>query len=754
MTKSHTLPKTGNSPDPTRRLQRHRSLALGLTTMLAFAIAHGSELITNGGMEVNGGNGTIPSGWNLIVNSFGAYNGLHHSGSYCMHVGSGGGNGGEYQDIATVSGGTYTLNFWASPFGVGPESGTVLVGTPGSNNNDLALNNNAEYVNSPFNISAGWTFFTHTFTATSTITRVSFQNLAPSAVNVDDVSVVSTNEPSIVDSPQSQEALTGDTVSLGVTATGPGTLAYQWYFGTGLLSGQTSSTLSLAGVTTNSAGNYWCVVTNSFGAATSAVAALSVDVWGLVRNGGMESNTGNGSIPASWSLIVNSFGAYNGMHHSGSWCMHIGNSGAQGGEYQDLATMAGQKYTLSFWGRPFSGPGEMGRVKVGTPGASDTDISLNNNAEYVDAIFTNGSDWTQFTYVFTANSATTRITFLNEPTYAASAANLDDVKVLKFASVAITSGPASQSADCTSNAVFTISAAGKPPYTYQWHYNGAPMSQQTSATLTLTNLNTCQAGSYTVVVGDAAPSSATSVVAVLTVTCSGLVQDGGFEASTGNGMPPAGWLDIMNSYGAFSFFGQTHSGAYGLHAGAFSGDGGMFQDVATVPGKRYNFSVYAASWPFYTNSNLGRIQVGTPGSSDYDLALNNNHEYIDATVTVPVYLGFSSWTRFSYLFTATSAVTRLSLQNVATPEGSAVTFDDALIEPAPQVAVTPVGAAYKITMLGTSGRLYHVQRASALSGPFASLVSITCPPGGQIEYTDITSPSGGAFYRVESGSCP
>jgi len=754
MIKSQTSSKTENSLYRTQRPQGCLALVFALLTTLSLGSAYCSDLISNGGMEVNGGNGTIPTGWNLIVNSFGAYNGLHHSGSYCMHVGGGGANGGEYQDIATIAGGTYTLNFWGAPFGSGTESGQVQVGTPGSNNNDLALNNNAEYVNSTFSVTGGWTFFTHTFTATTATTRVSFQNIAPSAVNVDDVSVVSTNEPSITDSPQSQEALTGDNVSFSVTATGTGTLAYQWYFGTGPLSGKTSSTLSLTGVTTNSAGNYFCVVTNNFGSATSAVATLAVDVWGLVRNGGMELNTGNGTIPASWNLIVNSFGAYSGLHHSGSWCMHVGNSGAQGGEYQNLTTAPGQKYTLSFWGRPFSGPGEMGRVKVGTPGASDTDLSLNNNAEFVDAIFTNAVDWTLFTYVFTATSATTRVTFINEPTYVASGANVDDVKVLKFVSVAITSEPASQSADCTSNATFTVSATGTPPYTYQWYYNGAPVSQQTSAALNLTNLNTCQAGSYTVVVGDAAPSTATSVVAVLTVTCSGLVQDGGFEASAGNGTPPAGWLDIANSFGAFSFWGQAHSGAYGMHGGAFSGDGGMYQDLATVPGKQYNFSVYAASWPFYTNANQCRIQVGTPGTSDNDLTLNNNHEYVDVTAIVPVYLNFSSWTRFSYLFTATAAVTRVSLQNVATPEGSAVTFDDVLIEPAPKVTVTPVGAAYKISMLGTPGRVYHIQRASALPGPFGSLVSITCPPSGLVEYTDNTPPPGGAFYRVETGSCP
>lgn len=746
--------KTGNSRNRTQYPQDRFVLAFALTAMLSLGRAHCGELITNGGMEVNGGNGTIPAGWNLIVNSYGAYNGLKRSGSYCMHVGANGGNGGEYQDIVTIPGGTYTLSFWGAPFGAGPENGLVQVGTPGANNNDLSLNNNAEYVNQTFYVSGGWNFFSYSFTATSATTRVSFQNIAPSAVNVDDVSVVSADEPIITGSPQSQEALTGDNVSFTVIASGAGTLAYQWFFENSPINGATSSSLSLTGVTTNSAGTYFCVVTNNFGSTTSAVATLAVDVWGLVRNGGMEYNAGNNTIPTGWNLIVNSYGAYSGLYYSGGWCMHVGANGAQGGEYQDLNTVPGQKYSLSFWGRSFGGPGEMGRVKVGTPGTSDNDLWLNNNAEFVDVIFTNTVDWRLFTYVFTATSATTRLTFINEPTYVPSAVNVDDVKVLKFVSVTITAQPTSQSADCTSNATFTVSATGTPPLNYQWYHNGAPLTGMTSSTLVLTNLNTCQAGAYHVVVGDAAPSTATSIVAVLTVTSSGLIQNGGFEQSAGNGTPPAGWLDIVNSYGAFSFWGQAHSGTYGMHAGAFSGDGGMYQDVSTVPGKQYRFSVYAASWPFHASPNRARIQLGTPGSNDNDITLNNNHEYVDATVTVPLYLNRSSWTRFTYLFTATSAVTRVSLLNVATLEGSAVTFDDALLEPAPQVTVTPVGAGYIITMPGNAGQVYHIQRALALPGPFASLMSIACPASGIIEYTDNTPPAGGAFYRVETGSCP
>ena len=761
------------APSPTNRNNQHHAhksagfLAMVITLGMALLMtprALGAELIANGGMEFNSGSGTIPTNWSLIINSHGAWNGYAaHGGSWFMHVGSGGQPGGEYQDIATVAGQQYELSFWAMPaFTAGPQRGVVQVGSPGINNTNLTQNNNAEYVNSNFDITGEgtWTRFVFTFTAASSVTRVSFQNSVyatsgDSAVNVDDVSVITANSPSISAQPASLEALTGDSVSFSVTATGNAPLNYQWYHGVTPLGSQTSNTLSFIGVTTNSDGSYFCVITNNFGSITSAVVTLTVDAWGLVRNGGMEFNTGIGTIPTSWNLIVNSYGAYSGLHHSGNWCMHVGNGGAQGGEYQDITTVPGQKYALSFWGRPFSGPGEMGLVQVGTPGPSDTDVSLNNNAEYVNQVFTNSSDWELFTYIFTATNGTTRVSLQNNPIYAASAVNVDDVSVFKFTSVVITNQPVSQSADCTSNVTFNVGAAGTSPYSYQWYFNSSPLSGQTQANLTLTNLNTCQAGSYYAVIHDAAPSTATSVVATLTVTCSGFVQNGGFEVNGGNGTAPTGWLDISNSFGVFAFWGAAHSGAYVMHAGNFSGDGGMFQDIATVPGNQYKFSVYAVGWPFYANSQEARIQIGTPGSYDNDLTLNNNHEYVDATATIPQYVNASSWTLFSYLFSATTSVTRISLMNVATINGSASSFDDALLEPALKLAPVHMGGGgYKLAMPGTPGRVYHIESTTALPGSFAPVGTVICPPSGVIEYTNAAPPAGNVFYRAETGTCP
>lgn len=74
--------------------------------------------------------------------------------------------------------------------------------------------------------------------------------------------------------PLSRVVEVGDPVSLNVSASGAS--AYQWQLnGTNLLDA-TSNRLTLASAQLTDAGNYTCVITNSFGAMTSSVATLTV----------------------------------------------------------------------------------------------------------------------------------------------------------------------------------------------------------------------------------------------------------------------------------------------------------------------------------------------------------------------------------------------------------------------------------------------------------------------------------------------
>jgi len=90
--------------------------------------------------------------------------------------------------------------------------------------------------------------------------------------------------PAITQSPQSQNVLAGSNFSLTVSATGNPSPAYQWWFnGTpltdgGRITGSSSNALTVALSQTNDSGNYWVTASNSFGMATSTVAAVSVQL--------------------------------------------------------------------------------------------------------------------------------------------------------------------------------------------------------------------------------------------------------------------------------------------------------------------------------------------------------------------------------------------------------------------------------------------------------------------------------------------
>ena len=85
---------------------------------------------------------------------------------------------------------------------------------------------------------------------------------------------------------------------------------------------------------------------------------------------------------------------------------------------------------------------------------------------------------------------------------------------------AITTPPASQTVTVGGSVTFSVAASGTAPLAFQWKLGGANISGATSSSLTLTNVQSANAGSYTVTVSNSI-GSATSNAATLTVTTAG-----------------------------------------------------------------------------------------------------------------------------------------------------------------------------------------------------------------------------------------
>ncbi|EIP97261.1 immunoglobulin I-set domain-containing protein [Opitutaceae bacterium TAV1] len=79
----------------------------------------------------------------------------------------------------------------------------------------------------------------------------------------------------------------------------------------------------------------------------------------------------------------------------------------------------------------------------------------------------------------------------------------------------LTAAPASQTANVGATVVFTAAASGAPAPAYQWHKDGKALPGKTAATLTLTNVQASDAGTYKVVASNSAGTAEAS--ATLTV---------------------------------------------------------------------------------------------------------------------------------------------------------------------------------------------------------------------------------------------
>ena len=85
---------------------------------------------------------------------------------------------------------------------------------------------------------------------------------------------------------------------------------------------------------------------------------------------------------------------------------------------------------------------------------------------------------------------------------------------------AITTQPVSQSALVGASVTLTVVATGTPAPTYQWRKNGTPIANATTAALVLANLQTTDAGTYTVTVTNLAGTAISSDATLAVITSS------------------------------------------------------------------------------------------------------------------------------------------------------------------------------------------------------------------------------------------
>lgn len=176
-----------------------------------------------------------------------------------------------WQNFSTVPGHSYSISFG---FKVG---GNLSQGSGDAYVEVLWDTNELGIADLPGQNSGFWNWRSFSATASNTNSMITFSNLARN-VEMDYFSVVDqTAAPSIMSQPSPLSTESGGSATFTVNAAGTLPLTYQWYSESGPLTGQTNLSLLISVATTNQSGNYFVVISNSFGMVTSTVVSLTVD---------------------------------------------------------------------------------------------------------------------------------------------------------------------------------------------------------------------------------------------------------------------------------------------------------------------------------------------------------------------------------------------------------------------------------------------------------------------------------------------
>jgi hypothetical protein len=339
--------------------------------------------------------------------------------------------------------------------------------------------------------------------------------------------------PSITAPPESQTVTLGQSASFSIVATGTGLLGYQWLFNGTPLLGATTAALALTNVQATDAGSYTAVVTNSWGSVTSAVATLTVNIPPVITTQPqsltvIQGNSASFSIVASGTAPLGYQWSLNGTDLPGATSSTLTLNNVQptdaGGSYAAVVTnVAGSVTSAVATLTVLVPPG------ITTQPQNQTVIQDNSASFSVVA-----SGTTPFTYQWYFNgsslgggaqSSTLTLNAVapsNAGNYSVVVANAGGsvTSVVATLTVLVPPGiqtqPNSQTVTQGQNASFSVVANGSALLSYQWSLNTTALLGATSSTLTLTNAQTTDAGSYMVVVTNAA-GSVTSAVATLTV---------------------------------------------------------------------------------------------------------------------------------------------------------------------------------------------------------------------------------------------
>jgi len=285
--------------------------------------------------------------------------------------------------------------------------------------------------------------------------------------------------PTILTNPVSTNAIVGSTVAFSVIATGAPPPFYQWRKNGVNIPGATNATLTLTNVQVADGGSYNVVVANLFDAVNSEPVDLVVQVQS-------QAPPQDNFVNRLSLTNAGGFAAGTNLHATREVCepLHAGKFGTNSVWYTWRATDTGIA-TFRTVGSTFD------TLLAIYTGMSVSNLTLVASDEDRAGFLTSE---VQFNAVKDVDYQIAIDGFVGQQGAFTLGWNLE---VTNATLPVITAGPTSQSVTFGSTVAFSVMASGSG-LTYQWFFNGAPISGATSSALDLVNVQSNHVGFYTV----------------------------------------------------------------------------------------------------------------------------------------------------------------------------------------------------------------------------------------------------------------
>jgi len=597
--------------------------------------------------------------------------------------------------------------------------------------------------------------------------------------------------PSIIVPPASQTSAVGGTIQFTVSATGGGTLVYQWrknttnlsngtFSGRATVSGATATAMTLAGVTTNDQANYACFISNTSGSITSSVASLAIILAPTITTQPISISTNIGAA-VSFSVVASGTAPFTYQWYKDSSPI----SGATLNAYSLSGLLASDSGTYN--------------VRVSNPAGSATSTNAVLNVGTAPAITSQPASLTvtqgqSATFSVTATGTSLSYYWKKNGTFIPGQTNA----ALTFASVAdtdassytcqvsnflnkvtsagavltvyyppyITAQPTNQTIGGGSNFTVRVTASGYPSVACQWRINATAIPGATGTSYSVTDAQPGNAGNYDVVITNLM-GSATSSVAIITVvyypptisqhpTGGNVAVGSGFIlAASATGTAPISWQWIKDGI-AITNAATVTTNLTGVATFAFTNYSAQLADAGNYQVVLNSSSGSATSSVAVVNAGYAPEVVQPPLSVISSVGGTANFDCLVAG-TAPISL---QWTHNGIRLTDAINAT-LVITNVQTPDlgyyaltatnlfGGTVSSNADLQPLQVLTASSGVGSSVNLKLTGFPNYINVLQTTTNLTPPiqWQSVLTATADSNGVSQFADTNTSDPQKFYR-------